>query len=55
MPKDIAKDRKLVVPFLLGLSIVVLGSYIIDKNINDLLYFIFLVTCLARYFLLIKK
>lgn len=55
MPNNIAKDRKLVVTVLLGLSILVLGSFIIDRNIGDILYFAFLMSCLIRYFLLIKK
>ena len=55
MSNNIAKDKKLVVTFLSILSIFVLMIYISDKNIIDILYLMFLISCLIKYFLLIRK
>ena len=55
MPSEGAKKIKCVVAFLSVLSIVVLGSFIIDRNIIDLLYFIFIIFCLVKYLFLLKN
>lgn len=54
MPSN-AKEIKCVVTFLSVLSIIVLGSYIVDKNIKDILYLLFIIICLIRYLLICRK
>lgn len=46
-----AKDKKLVITFLSVLSLLVLGSFIIDKNPIDAVYLLFVIVCLIRYLL----
>lgn len=55
MPSENAKEIKCVITFLSVLSIVVLGSFIVDRNIADLLYLIFIIICLIRFLLLVKN
>ena len=54
MPSD-AKEMKCVVTFLSILCMLVLGSYIIDKDIKDILYFLLIIICLIRYLLISRK
>ena len=49
MPNENAKEMKCVVTFLTILSIIILGSFIIDRKLSDLLYFVFIQICLIRY------
>ena len=55
MPSENAKEMKCVVAFLSVLSIVVLGSFIIDRDIKDILYLSFIIICLLRYLLICQK
>lgn len=54
MPSN-AKEMKCVVTFLSVLSIIVLGSFIIDRDIKDILYFSLIIICLIRYLLIYRK
>jgi hypothetical protein len=55
MPKENAKEMKCVVTFLSILSIIILGSFIIDRNISDIFYLAFLQICLIRYIIACRK
>lgn len=55
MPSENAKEMKCVVTFLIVLSIIILGSFIIDRNMSDLFYLAFLQICLIRYILVCRK
>lgn len=55
MPSENANEMKCVVTFLSVLSIIVLGSYIIDRDIKDILYLSLIIICLIRYLLICRK
>ncbi len=55
MSNDTSKQMKCVVSFLSGLALIVLGSFIVDKNINDLVYFLVTVLVIIRYMMLCRK
>ena len=55
MPSENAKEMKCVVAFLSVLSILVLGSFIIDRDIKDILYFLLVIICLIRYLIICYK
>ena len=55
MPKEITKEMRCVVTFFITLTIIILGSFIISKNISDLLYLVFLQICLVRYIIVSRK
>lgn len=55
MPSDNAKEMKCVVTFLSILSIIVLGSFVIDKDIKDILYLSLIIICLIRYLLICRR
>ncbi len=55
MPSENAKEMKCVVTFLSILSIIVLGSFIIDRDIKDILYLSFIIIYLIRYLLICRK
>lgn len=52
MTSDNTKEIKCVVAFLSGLSMIVLGSFIVDRNISDILYLLFVISCLIRYLII---
>ena len=54
MPSN-AKEIKCVVTFLSILSIIVLGSFIVDRDIKDILYLSLIVIYLIRYLLICRK
>ena len=51
MSSEHTKELKYVVGFVIILSSIILGSFIISKNISDLFYLAFLQICLIRYIL----
>jgi hypothetical protein len=55
MPTENAKEIRYVVTFLSVLSMIVLGSYIVDRNIADFLYLLFVLSCLVKYLLICFK
>ena len=55
MPSEITKEMKCVVTFLLILCSLVLGSYIIDRDIKDILYVSFIMMYLLKYILICRK
>ncbi len=55
MPSGNAKEMKCVVTFLSILGMIVLGSFIIDKDLKDILYFLILMVFMVRYILLCHK
>ena len=55
MPSEITKEMRCVVAFLSGLGLIILGSIIIDKDIKDILYLIFLVISVIRYVIICRK
>lgn len=55
MPTENAKEFKYVLLFLSFLSMIVLGSFIIDRDPIDILYLLFIVSCIIRYYVICLK
>jgi hypothetical protein len=55
MKFDQEAEMKCVIPFLVGLALIVLGSAIVDNNILDYSYFVFLIYVLIRYIYICKN
>lgn len=55
MTTNNAKEVKGVVLFLSVLSLIVLGSFIVEGNILDMFYLIFIISCMIHYLYLSFK
>lgn len=49
MTTENIKNSKFILNFLLVLSIIVLGSFILEHNVFDILYLLFLIYCIIHY------
>ena len=55
MTTENAKEFKYVAIFLSVLSMVVLGSYVVDRELIDILYVLFVISCIIRYYFICIK
>ena len=49
MTPESVKEMKSVMIFLSFLGTLVLGSFIVDRNLLDLFYLLFIIWCMIRY------
>lgn len=55
MTTDNAKEVKGVILFLSVLSLIVLGSFIVERNLLDMFYLLFIISCMIKYLYLSFK
>lgn len=55
MTTDDTKEVKGVVLFLSVLGLIVLGSFIVDRDLTDMLYLLFIIICMIHYLYLSFK